>query len=567
MTVGFSKIGWRLRTWLQDTQSKTYTNWLKAIARGRLPPQLEETASKRLTWLSLVMIVVLLLFFALFFRHGVTLVRPENAVVPVLIVSCLVVLSLIVFLLARRKSDRESAHLVLNLGLVYQVAVAFMIGVITHLKAWDPSFQVHGWSGVAVWLIIFAIMVPNTPVRTLIASTLSALMDFVGLLIGATVFDTPQAPPSLWPRLFIPTGMAVLLAWIASRLTYRMAKEAHTAREAGSYHLMERLGKGGMGEVWLAEHKSLARPAAIKIIREQEFVDSVQTSDAAIRQFMLEAEATALLESEHTVRLYDFGISSDGSFFSVMELLDGIDLKALVEQYGPVVPERVVHFLIQVCDSLAEAHHNGLVHRDIKPGNIVACRRTMKCDLVKVLDFGLVVASERVEGTQADSGTTEILGTPAYMAPEAFPNNGSTIDDRTDIYALGCVSYWLLTGQPVFPAQNPADVIRNHLHSPPIPASMRVDQEIPVELERIVHWCLEKDPQNRPQSALDLANELSALDLENQWTQARAKEWWEQYVKKPTNLVSEYGSLATTANCSVETTPLIPHDDAPHEEE
>jgi len=296
-------------------------------------------------------------------------------------------------------------------------------------------------------------------------------------------------------------------------------------RELGSYRLVERLSTGGMGEVWRAEHRLLGRTAAVKLIRPEICSrDDAQTGTLE-RRFEREARVTAALRSPHTVTVYDFGTAPDGSFYYAMELLDGFDLEKLVTRFGPQSPERVIHLLLQVCDSLAEAHAHGLIHRDIKPQNIFVSRLGMNYDFVKVLDFGLVKTPEPFGGSQIRltlDGTA--TGTPAFMAPEMAM--GNTVDARSDIYSLGCVAYRLLTGESVFEGDSPVSVLLAHIQEPPIPPSQRTEMDIPQELERVILACLEKDPGKRPQSAQELAGVLSACPLPEPWNARRAENWW-----------------------------------------
>jgi serine/threonine-protein kinase len=282
-----------------------------------------------------------------------------------------------------------------------------------------------------------------------------------------------------------------------------------------------------MGEVWRAEHRLLARPAAIKLIRPE--VLGARDADSRrvlVRRFEREAQATALMRSAHTVELYDFGVTDDGTFYYVMELLDGLDLKELVARAGPVPPERAVHFLRQMCDSLAEAHEAGLIHRDVKPANVYACHYGRKVDFVKVLDFGLVKGGgERKD--EPDHLTVDHVagGTPAFMSPEQAVGD-KAVDARSDLYAVGCVAYWLLTGTVVFQGQTAMETIVMHVNREPDPLSRRAAQPVPPELEAIVLDCLAKSPDARPQTADELAGRLGAVRLEDEWTPSRAIEWW-----------------------------------------
>ena len=288
----------------------------------------------------------------------------------------------------------------------------------------------------------------------------------------------------------------------------------------GFYRLVEKLGEGGMGEVWRARHQLLARPCAIKLIRTELLGE--KSREAAINRFRLEAKTIARLSSPNTVSLFDFGVSETGSFYFVMELLDGLDLFSLVQQFGPLPPERVVSVLRQACRSLAEAHAAGLLHRDIKPHNLQLCRLGLDFDVVKVLDFGLV-KSLREDANITAEGT--LTGTPGYMPPERVL--GGDADERSDLYALGCVGYWMLTGQTVFTG-DPMAMMMHHATTPPPPPSRTLGRALPERLEQIVLACLDKSPAKRPQSALDLWHQLGEVAFDTPWTPERAEAWWRE---------------------------------------
>jgi DNA-binding NtrC family response regulator len=293
----------------------------------------------------------------------------------------------------------------------------------------------------------------------------------------------------------------------------------------GHYRLVERLGLGGMGEVWRARHQLLARPCAVKLIRPDLLGES--NRDAATERFRLEAQSIARLSSPNTVRLYDFGVSETGSFYFVMELLDGMDLSFLVARYGPLPAERVAWVLRQACRSLGEAHEAGLLHRDIKPHNLFLCRLGLDFDVVKLLDFGLVKSLRGDNPNLTAEGS--VAGTPAYMPPERILN--AVVDERSDIYALGCAAYWMLTGQTVFKGESTAMLI-DHVKTKPVPPSKAADVAIPARLEQIVLSCLEKAPEKRPQSALDLWGQLGEVTFENPWNLERAESWWRENVSR-----------------------------------
>jgi serine/threonine-protein kinase len=292
----------------------------------------------------------------------------------------------------------------------------------------------------------------------------------------------------------------------------------------------ELLGKGGMGEVYLATHRMLARPAAIKLIRPETLSGKAGPErELAVKRFHREAEAAANLRSPHTVELYDFGVTEDATLYFVMELLEGMDLDTLVRQYGPLPANRVSSILRQVCESLEEAHARGLVHRDIKPANLHIGTLGLRHDFVKVLDFGLV---KSVQTRDSDASLATEMGmtpgTPDYMAPET--TMGENVDARADLYALGCVGYYLLTGKQVFEAANVFHMIARHLNDRPIPPSERAGIAIPPELERVILACLAKQPDDRPQSAAELGRSLAAIELPP-WGEAEAAAWWEDLAR------------------------------------
>jgi len=313
-------------------------------------------------------------------------------------------------------------------------------------------------------------------------------------------------------------------------VVYRLGAQVREAREMGSYRLVERLGEGGMGEVWRAQHRLLARPAAIKLIRPEMLGARDSASrELLVRRFEREAQATALMTSPHTMALYDYGVAEDGTFYYVMELLDGFDLDEMVKRFGPLPPERAVHLLQQMCESLAEAHEAGLIHRDIKPANLYACRYGRAVDFIKILDFGLVKRESRPRA-DADVVTAEGApsGTPAFMSPEQALGD-ERVDARSDLYAVGCVAYWLLTGTLVFKGATLMETIVMHVHREPEPPSRRARSPIPYELEALVMACLSKQPADRPQTADELAARLAAVPLAQEWTADRAQEWWDRH--------------------------------------
>ncbi len=385
-----------------------------------------------------------------------------------------------------------------------------------------------GLSWVAVWVMLFSVAVPApTRVAVIVAALSLATVPASYALNTALGMNVPLRGEQFFFNLVFPYLIVLLMAYVGARVVSRLGAAVRQARELGSYRLVERLGRGGMGEVWRAEHRLLARPAAIKLIRPEVLgANTPEARQLLVRRFKREAQATAMLRSAHTIALYDFGVSDDGTFYHVMELLGGYDLHALVGRFGPVPAERAVYLLRQVCDSLGEAHEAGLIHRDIKPANIYACRYGRAVDVVKVLDFGLVKHTHATEpGAELVTAGQLAGGTPAFMAPEQALGE-DRVDARSDLYAVGCVGYWLLTGTLVFEGATPLETIVMHVHAEPDLPSRRTHLPIPPELEALILTCLAKDPAARPATADELGARLGTVPLERVWTAERAREWW-----------------------------------------
>jgi len=396
------------------------------------------------------------------------------------------------------------------------------------------------WNTIVI--LVCAMIVPTSPRRMLVASLLAASTDPLAVwfahLSGASV-------PSVFETivLFIPNYACAVVATWPSFVLRRLGNRLREAREMGSYQLVELLGRGGMGEVWRAQHRLLARNAAIKLVRP-ELLGAGSDSEAKmmIRRFEREAQATSALSSPHTISVFDYGATHDGTFYYVMELLAGRDLDSLIREFGPVPADRAIYLLRQVCHSLADAHARGLVHRDIKPANVYVCRMGLEYDFVKVLDFGLVKFNDKRDVQQtmmtAEHTTT---GTPAFMAPEIILGDGE-IDRRADVYSLGCVAYYLLTGELVFEADTPMKMFLQHVQTAPIPPSQRTELKIPAELEDLVMSCLEKDPARRPQDAQQLFTLACRCRSCNTWDSDKARAWWEQHLVELTAPLTVFDS-------------------------
>jgi eukaryotic-like serine/threonine-protein kinase len=436
----------------------------------------------------------------------------------------------------------------LALGLGYQTALGLLFSIAFHAIILGSGMEVRGWSPTAVWALIYPLVVPGRTRRVVFATLATALMDPLGLFLSVSL-GAPM--PSTWvaAQMFTPTAMACVIAPVGARIVYDLTVEVKRVRDMGSYRLVEKIGEGGMGEVWRAEHRMLARGAAIKLIRPAALgVGEADRARETVKRFQREAQATAGLRSPHTIELYDYGVAADGTFHYVMELLEGFSFQGLVERFGPVPPARAVRLLRQACHSLAEAHAAGLVHRDVKPANLFVCRLGLDVDFVKVLDFGLVKAREGAsEGATALTMEGTFTGTPAFMPPEVALGE-RPVDGRADLYALGCVAYWLLTGHRVFGGGTAMQMVIDHIRLRPTPPSQRTAQAIPEALERIVLRCLEKDPDARPASAAVLSHELGSLGLEGHWSDDQAREWWRSHAPAST------GRATTAPTSSVEET-------------
>ncbi len=416
-----------------------------------------------------------------------------------------------------------SAHASISLGQALQHGSAAVLASLPLREALIFSFLV----------VIYGIFIPNT-----IGRAAAVTFPLAGLMPTAFFFTFLTEVPSRELDPFFNTSLTESLAFLsgaavisvgAATLISMYQRSAIDARDLGLYSLKKRIGQGGIGEVWPAEHQMLARPAAIKIVRpeilKEEAGDSDDRVERTLKRFEREAQATASLRSPHTVELYDFGRTAAGVFYYVMEFLDGLDLDTLVEQHGPTSPERTVFLLQQACESLGDAHSHGLIHRDVKPANLYACRMGLADDFLKVLDFGLVKDQREPEGSLKLTIQEATTGTPAFMPPEMAVGS-EDIDARSDIYSLGCVAYWMLTGQTVFDQTNPVAMAIDHVKTEPDPPSIRTEIEVPAELDEIILKSLAKRPEDRYQTAIEFKDALEGCPLPSQWSQKRASEWW-----------------------------------------
>lgn len=444
------------------------------------------------------------------------------------------------------------------LGLMAVVLVVLRVG---YGLAYDPAVPGRGVDFLRAtasnngygWMVIimaWGLIIPNSWRRVVAVSSgfcLLFLLTEVGLAAFAPAGPAARFMPAISSGQMLLNAVALSLFGLYQLTALRVEaaearREARDARQLGPYTLTRPLGSGGMGEVFLAEHHLLKRPCAIKFIRPERAGDP-----AALLRFEREARTTARLKHPNTVEVFDYGRTDDGTFYYVMEYLDGLSLEEVVRRHGPLPPGRVVRVLTQFCGALREAHRAGLVHRDIKPSNVFLCRHGGLFDVVKLLDFGLV--SGGVRG--ADAAVTQagaVMGTPDYMSPEQADGTGA--DERSDLYSLGATVYFLLTGRPPFTGRTALDVLVAH-RTQPVP-SVAVAAGAPAALDAVVMRLLAKSPADRPPTADAVLSDLATCDGCPTWSDADAERWWETTVneaaKPPDGGRAEPGSMLSSGD-------------------
>ena len=489
----------------------------------KLPPELLEKSVSRLCWISILCAVTTV---ALLSLEG--FLQPEFGQAFQLASIRLTILG-ILFLtagfIAVQQFGWVRKEVLLDLGIVFQVAIAFSIAMFETTFEWNPNVPVLGHSGVAIWLALCGLLLPNAPLKSAIAAVLSALSWPLAYYLNLQLHGFTPLP---WNRLLIWVGPLLLVAiwmYVLKSRMYSMQWRQMKAEDLGSYKLDYLIGKGGMGEVWRVRHTMLARDAAVKLIRGDVLAGASGRQESVIRQrFEREAKATASLRSPHTVALYDFGRTNDNTYYYVMELLDGIDLQTIVERFGPMHSGRVAKILLGVAASLNEAHKAGMVHRDIKPKNLILAKLGLEYDFVKVLDFGLVKSKYLEDDAKLLTMDGTATGTPAYLAPEIAMGE-KQIDGRADLYSLGCVAYFLLTGKLVFDEPSLTAMALAHVQKKPkSPSELGIN--VPSGLEAIVMKLLEKSPEDRFRSAEDLHRQIRNLNDLPKWCEDAASQWW-----------------------------------------
>ncbi len=426
--------------------------------------------------------------------------------------------SLLIALTGRYLADGARAHFIAQVpGTVPGLALE---------KAADAYMSMMCVTGGGLLFSLRAALIPSPPSRTLF------LTAFLGIpYIAVPWFFSPATTgaPALRTADFPVVGTVTYAIWwaiiavgatVISHIVFGLRAEIRAARQLGQYTLESKLGEGGMGVVYRARHGMMRRPTAVKLLKPE------QTAQTNLKRFEREVQLTARLTHPHTITIFDYGRTPDGIFYYAMELLDGASLARVVATAGPLPASRVAHVLYHVAGALTEAHDIGLIHRDIKPANIILCRQGGMHDFPKVVDFGLVKDLE--PGAAAGLTRADVVaGTPLYLAPEAI-NAPETLSGQADLYSLGAVGYFALTGTSVFEGRTLVEVCSHHLHTAPEPPSERLRHPVPTDLESLVLDCLEKDPARRPAGAREVRRRLEACAAFGGWTAEDARTWWAQ---------------------------------------
>lgn len=408
----------------------------------------------------------------------------------------------------------------------YQVNLDLMrsgdaLGTIAYMK--------NGVIQMFTLMILYGMFIPNPPritAKVVLTMALAPVISFVLLVENeevSSVVDQLRTSEQVGSNvLFLLIGAA--LAVYGSHVLTGLRVELHQAQKFGKYQLGKQIGVGGMGEVYLAEHQMLKRPCALKLIKAEAGTDPI-----TLARFEREVQSAAQLSHPNTIEIFDYGHTDDGTFYYVMEYLQGMSLADLVRVHGPLPAARVIYLMRQVCAGLAEAHGLGLVHRDLKPANIFIAVRGGEFDVAKVLDFGLVKLTKDADSSSALTGEYTVSGTPLFMAPEQAAG-AKNLDARADVYALGAILYYMLTGQPPFQAEAVIQVMIAHARDPVVPPSVLVPS-IPKDLEQIVIHSLGKKPEDRYQDVKAMGKALASCSDALAWNDELAEQWWTEVAK------------------------------------
>jgi len=430
---------------------------------------------------------------------------------------------------AMRRTGPQPTRVLLAVDSVLVVLLGVLYAAMGGVLATNPTAIVNepraamltATLAIAFTLVWHSVAVPSTPQRcaALLAAAVAPLVYADFRVLGGPPYDLQHAVGPVFG-----TGWAVLTvatATVACDVVFGLRREVQRVERLGQYTLEEKIGEGAMGVVYRAHHAMLRRPTAIKLLPRE------RAGEASLRRFEREVQLTARLTHPNTVAIYDYGRTPEGVFYYAMELLDGVTLEDLVRDDGPQPDGRVIHVLRQVCRALSEAHALGLIHRDVKPANIMLTIRGGEPDVAKVVDFGLVKRLDPSDATvsQTQEATGVLAGTPLYFSPEAIASPDE-VDGRSDLYALGAVGYVLLTGVPVFEGRTLFELCGHHLHTPPVPPSVRIGRALDPTLEALLLQCLAKTPSERPASAMALHDALGTSAAASDWTPEMARHWW-----------------------------------------
>lgn len=507
---------------------------IRDAAQGSLTAETHDLRRRRLTAAALFMagaMTVLLIWSlysgTLYLHRGIAFVKVARVIVSV--AAAAILFSRVRLSDAAVKGVEYGLFgvMILLLGLLEYLVT------IEHLRQGDALAMIatmkNGVLGAIMLMMIYGALIPNDAasaarviltmaVVPVVAFTLLLEYEHPDLIRELETMRSAEHAGSNAVALLCGAALAIYTAYILNSLR----KDLHDARKFGQYQLGRKIGVGGMGEVYVAEHQMLKRPCALKLIKGQGGADPL-----AIARFEREVKSAARLSHPNTVAIYDYGRTEDGTFYYVMEYLPGMTLHDLVKQHGPIPPGRLIYLLRQICGGLAEAHSLGIVHRDLKPANIFVALRGGEADVAKILDFGLV----KLTDPAAPELTTDrsVSGTPAFMAPEQATGD-SPVDGRTDVYALGAIAYYALTGKTPFHGATAMAVMISQVRDPVVPPS-RVQDGVPEDLERVILNCLAKDPNERYQDTKTLARDLAACTSAGEWDEDKAEEWWEAQVQ------------------------------------
>ncbi len=451
------------------------------------------------------------------------LARAAHVSTYIHIGSCLVAASV---WLAVRGEPRPAKTLQILDAVLFGGSLATILGI--YATSYSDGMPVMG-GVLALFVLARALILPSTVRRTVLYSICAPLGFLAIQLAHGVVYAWPgQLVPAdyevyvpIWNQVVL--WLAVVMAAFASHLNYTLRVKAYEAKQLDQYIIESKLGAGGMGDVYRARHALMRRPTAVKVLRPD------VTGTRALQRFEKEVRQTSRLTHPNTIRIYDYGRTPEGDFYYAMELLDGADLERLVELTGPLAPARAIHVLVQACSALHEAHEAGLVHRDVKPSNILLCIRGLEHDVVKVMDFGLV--KDTAAGEETLTRADEICGSPQTISPEAL--KAEEVTRRSDLYALGAVGCYLLTGKPPFDGRTVVELAAAHLHKPPIAPSAR-DASVPQDLEAVLLTCLAKEPDERPATALIVREALLACADAGAWSAGDAARWWGEHAERVT---------------------------------